>query len=104
MNPKRLTKEQKKDFGLSIEGSKYVRDFCSNCGEPIRIPSGQLLEDNFCHHCDGHIPKGKRRYICDLTHLKDYDAIDIDSGFSNSMDSDITERRSRNFGHFPDEI
>jgi hypothetical protein len=104
MNPLKLTNKQKEDFGHAIIGSRYVRDFCSECGESIRIPSGQLLEDNFCSKCDGHIPKGKRRYICDLTHLRDYDDIDIDSGFSSSLGSDITEKRNRNFGHFPDEI
>lgn len=104
MNPSKLTEKQKQDFGHQIKGSRYVRDFCPTCGEPIRIPSGKLLEDNYCQHCDGHPPAGKRRYICDLRHLSDYDAIDIDSGFDGSVDSDTTERRSRNFGHFPDEI
>lgn len=103
MNPSKLTPKQKEEFGLQIKNSRYVRDFCSECKTPIRIPSGQLLEDNFCHNCDGHIPKGKRRYICDLTHLKDYDNPDTDSGYFDYGNSDAKDKII-NSEHFPDEI
>jgi len=36
--------------GESIAGSRYRRDFCAKCGDPIRVSSVDGL--NFCSACD----------------------------------------------------
>lgn len=49
--------------GEPIPGSRYVRDFCAGCGEPIRVTQ-RLLDDakgcpvpHFCDRC-GTRPMG----------------------------------------------
>lgn len=70
MNPNNLTEEQAQQFGQPISGSKYVRDFCVLCKEPIRVPSERLFSNNYCFDCDGHQrPAGT---LTKLNHLQDY--------------------------------
>jgi hypothetical protein len=46
--------------GTQIQGSRYVRDYCRGCGEPIRVSyvgrtgCHREFRDrmNFCEHCD----------------------------------------------------
>lgn len=80
MNPEKLTEKQKETWGKPIKGSRYIRDFCAECKEPIRVPSEKLLNDNYCNFCDSNpLP---RRTICDLNHLaKSVGEVDIDSGY-----------------------
>lgn len=47
-------------IGQAIPGSKFVRDYCWKCGEPIRVSHGgksqiaglKLDRINFCEKCD----------------------------------------------------
>lgn len=61
-----------------IENSRYYRDFCVHCGEPIRIFSKDIYKENSCNICNGH-SSIDRRHICNLNHLIDYDDLDIDA-------------------------
>lgn len=70
MNPEELTTEQKETWGRKIEGSRYIRDFCPLCKEPIRVLPQNILDNNFCSYCDGHPRTFKKR--TNLDHLVDY--------------------------------
>lgn len=37
--------------GQRIPGSRYVRDFCARCKEPIRVRFAGI-DPNFCESCD----------------------------------------------------
>lgn len=48
--------------GAPIPGSRYVRDFCAGCGEPIRVSPENLTSargeriPNFCEVCTNRRP------------------------------------------------
>lgn len=47
--------------GSSIKGSKFVRGFCAECDEAIRIPKSRVGMINYCskHIREGtHLPEG----------------------------------------------
>lgn len=56
--------------GERIKGSKFVRDFCARCGEPIRVITifdekvvatlgeREARIQNFCNDCDPRPPVG----------------------------------------------
>ena len=39
------------EVGSPIKGSKYVRDYCFICFEPIRVPLEQIGLPNSCSFC-----------------------------------------------------
>lgn len=101
MNPEKLTDKQKETWGKPIKDSKYVRDFCADCGEEMRVTSETVILDNFCNFCE---PRPvERRTICNLSHLKDYDAIDIDSGFDDTYYKDTFGKTVDKNILFPDD-
>lgn len=75
MNPQNLTEKELETFGHKIEGSVFFRDFCVCCREPIRVPSKELCNDNYCSGCDEHTRMGKPS---NLTHLQDYSGPEYD--------------------------
>jgi hypothetical protein len=40
--------------GDPIKGSKFFRDYCANCSEPMRVTGPRVGEENYCWDCDGH--------------------------------------------------
>lgn len=54
MHPE-LGKEQRGD---SIPGSRFLRDFCESCGEPIRVTS--VSSANYCNDCK---PSGNKEHL-----------------------------------------
>ena len=42
--------------GDPIPGSRYVREFCYSCGEPIRVHPGKVGWHELCERCDHRIP------------------------------------------------
>src|SRR3989304_5787073 len=70
MNPEKISPEQSEEFGKPVPNSKYFRDFCASCGEPIRVSSEKLYDDNFCRDCDCHPLKDGS--VTKLGHLSDY--------------------------------
>jgi hypothetical protein len=44
------------DVGAPIPGSRFVRDFCANCGEPMRICPDRVGEENYCSECEPPAP------------------------------------------------
>ena len=43
--------EQKLPKGTQIPGSKYYRDYCTRCEEPLRIAYSRLDLTNYCERC-----------------------------------------------------
>ena len=39
--------------GERIKGSRFYRDFCCYCGEPMRVKEKDLDKENNCLDCDG---------------------------------------------------
>jgi len=82
MNPDKLTEKELETFGKPVEGSKYFRDFCTCCREPMRVASERLCDDNYCYGCDGHERTGR---TSSLAHLQDYNGPeDAEGGFGVS--------------------
>ncbi len=46
-----MSKKCKEKLGERIKGSKYLRGFCIECGEPMRVPIERLL-DCVCEKCN----------------------------------------------------
>lgn len=46
-----LTADGAVDRGCRVPGSKYYRDYCYVCGEPIRVPKRKLKYLNACSGC-----------------------------------------------------
>ena len=44
--------------GDPIPGSKFLRDFCAECEEPIRVTS--ISTQNYCHECR---PEGEKERL-----------------------------------------
>lgn len=55
--------------GERIQGSKFVRDFCARCGEPIRVATifDEKVPDrrieNYCNDCDPRPPDEVYEYL-----------------------------------------
>lgn len=43
--------EQKLPKGMQIPGSKFYRDYCARCEEPLRFYYDSLDESNYCERC-----------------------------------------------------
>lgn len=41
--------------GRSIEGSRYVVEYCAECGEPIRVPKSGVGTSPICEACKRHV-------------------------------------------------
>ena len=54
--------------GSKIDGSRFVRDYCKVCHEPIRLTCLIKGGLSVCNQCDGHFIKGGHGYpIDDIT-------------------------------------
>jgi ferredoxin len=40
--------------GERIKGSKFLRDFCTRCGEPIRVASVENIHNGVSHRVDNY--------------------------------------------------
>lgn len=55
------TPAERKDRGQQIPGSKYFRDYCVRCGDPLRVTenrlgAGQHAPQNYCEDCWPPLP------------------------------------------------
>ena len=58
------------DYGIRgdpIPGSRYVRDFCRLCGDPIRVSSVTGITLALCEGCDESMHGRTRRVIQSVT-------------------------------------
>lgn len=38
--------------GSAIPGSRYYRDYCTRCSEPMRVEEDRVGDEHFCSECD----------------------------------------------------
>lgn len=44
--------DEKSDRGQPVAGTKYVREYCSECDEPIRVTQDQVGQKPVCNNCE----------------------------------------------------
>ncbi len=39
-----------------IKGSRFFREYCKSCGEPIRVSQWKVGQNNICSSCEHPVP------------------------------------------------
>jgi hypothetical protein len=50
-------------FGDEVPNSKYLRNFCWDCGDAIRTTAAALVRPQYCHKCKGFGAEEKARRV-----------------------------------------
>lgn len=93
-------------FGDEVPNSRYVRNFCWDCGDPIRTTAAALVRPQYCHKCKGYGAEERARRVLSREDIFDL----METALCNDYDEETGEinpydgfdiRAGRNLNSYP---